>query len=106
VIAPPVSATGRACAGLDVIETTLGELAFVRLTHSGLSVETTNSTATATVTACEKKSQVLRMKVRAGARKKEPIRKGNQSARSMDTAQSPVLELSANRAHDAPRPAI
>ena len=48
-----------------MIETTFGVLlAAPRCSHSGLSVAITNSTATATVTACEKINQVLRIVMR------------------------------------------
>ncbi|HET6599396.1 MAG TPA: hypothetical protein VFG60_05485, partial [Burkholderiaceae bacterium] len=61
--APPL-ADGTALGGADVTVTTLGTvLSGSRCNHPGLSVATTNSTAKATVTVCEKRSQVRRMKI-------------------------------------------
>src|SRR5689334_19489854 len=51
--------------------------------HSGFSVATTNSTATATVTACEKRSQVLRMK------------RGGVAARGVDDAATGSVAIDA-----------
>ena len=62
----PVGITPLAPVLGDVmIDTTFCALPAVpRCSHSGFSVATTNSTATATVTACEKINQVLRIVMR------------------------------------------